>query len=109
MSEEDLSLLILPIDHPDISEFLRIRSEGNPIQEMSFAVCITDEWMRSMIEGDRKKRSTWANVVKKRFETGYPYIFFTDTANANAPKPYKDKKLKIHASNLCSEIFLALI
>jgi ribonucleoside-diphosphate reductase alpha chain len=59
-----------------------------------------------MIEGDRKKRSTWANVVKKRFETGYPYIFFTDTANANAPKPYKDKKLKIHASNLCSEIFL---
>ncbi len=96
----------LPIDHPDISEFLRIRSEGNAIQEMSFAVCITDEWMRSMIEGDRKKRSTWANVVKKRFETGYPYIFFTDTANANAPKPYKDKKLKIHASNLCSEIFL---
>ena len=96
----------LPIDHPDISEFLRIRSEGNAIQEMSFAVCITDEWMRSMIEGDRKKRSTWANVVKKRFETGYPYIFFTDTANTNAPKPYKDKKLKIHASNLCSEIFL---
>ncbi len=96
----------LPIDHPDISEFLRIRSEGNAIQEMSFAVCITDEWMRSMIEGDRKKRSTWANVVKKRFETGYPYIFFTDTANVNAPKPYKDKKLKIHASNLCSEIFL---
>ena len=96
----------LPIDHPDISEFLRIRSEGNPIQEMSFAVCITDEWMRSMLEGDRKKRSVWANVVKKRFETGYPYIFFTDTANANSPKAYKDKKLKIHASNLCSEIFL---
>ena len=87
MSEEDLSLLILPIDHPDISEFLRIRSEGNPIQEMSFAVCITDEWMRSMLEGDRKKRSVWASVIKKRFETGYPYIFFTDTANANAPKP----------------------
>tara|TARA_B100001094_G_scaffold331375_1_gene399441 strand:- start:849 stop:2495 length:1647 start_codon:yes stop_codon:yes gene_type:complete len=96
----------LPIDHPDISEFLRIRSEGNPIQEMSFAVCITDEWMRSMVEGDKKKRSIWSKVVKKRYESGYPYIFFSDTANANAPKPYKDKKLKIHASNLCSEIFL---
>ena len=96
----------LPIDHPDIEEFLRIRSEGNPIQEMSFGVCITDEWMRSMIEGDRKKRSTWASLIKKRFETGYPYIFFTDTANANAPKAYKDKKLKITSSNLCSEIFL---
>ena len=96
----------LPIEHPDISEFLRIRSEGNPIQEMSFAVCITDEWMRSLVEGDKKKRSIWSKVVKKRYESGYPYIFFSDTANANAPKPYKDKKLKIHASNLCSEIFL---
>ena len=96
----------LPVDHPDINEFLRIRSEGNPIQEMSFAVCITDEWMRSMIGGDKKKRSTWASIVKKRFETGYPYIFFTDTANMNAPIAYRDKDLKIHASNLCSEIFL---
>jgi len=96
----------LPIDHPDVTEFLRIRSEGNSIQEMSFGVCITDEWMRSMIDGDRKKRSVWASIIKKRFETGYPYLFFTDTANSEAPKVYKDKNLKISASNLCSEIFL---
>jgi len=96
----------LPIDHPDIAEFLRIRGEGNPIQEMSFGVCINDEWMRSLIEGDRKKRSIWASIIRKRFESGYPYLFFTDTANQNAPKPYKDKGLKISASNLCSEIFL---
>ena len=96
----------LPIDHPDIEEFLRIRSEGNPIQEMSFAVCIDDEWMQSMVNGDKDKRKVWANVIKKRFETGYPYIFFTDNANKQAPECYKDKELKIHASNLCSEIAL---
>ena len=96
----------LPIDHPDIAEFLRIKGEGNPIQEMSFAVCISDECMRSMVEGDRKKRSTWASVIRKRFETGYPYLFFTDNANNGAPKAYKDKNLKISASNLCSEIAL---
>ena len=96
----------LPIDHPDIAEFLRIKSEGNTIQEMSFAVCIGDEWMRSMIDGDKKKRATWASVIRKRFETGYPYLFFTDTANNNAPKAYRDKNLKISASNLCSEIAL---
>ena len=96
----------LPVDHPDIEEFLRIRSEGNPIQEMSFAVCIDDKWMESMVEGDKGKRKVWANIIKKRFETGYPYIFFTDNANNNAPQAYKDKKLKIHASNLCSEIAL---
>ena len=96
----------LPIDHPDITEFLRIKKEGNPIQEMSFAVCISDEWMQSMIDGDAKKRAIWASVIRKRFETGYPYLFFTDTANENAPQVYKDKDLKISASNLCSEIAL---
>ena len=96
----------LPVDHPDVNEFLRIRSEGNPIQEMSFGVCIRDEWMCSMLDGDKKKRSVWASIIRKRFETGYPYIFFTDTANKQAPKAYKDKNLQIHASNLCSEIFL---
>ena len=96
----------LPIDHPDIKEFLRIKGEGNPIQEMSFGVCIDDEWMRSLIEGDRQKRYVWASLIRKRFETGYPYIFFTDTANNAAPQSYKDKKLKISASNLCSEIAL---
>ena len=96
----------LPIDHPDIEEFLRIKGEGNTIQEMSFAVCITDEWMRSMIDGDKKKRATWALVIRKRFETGYPYLFFTDTANNSAPQAYQDKNLKISASNLCSEIAL---
>ena len=63
--------------------------------------------MRDLIEGNKAKRSIWASVIKKRFETGYPYIFFTDTENEDAPKAYKDKNLKIHASNLCSEIALS--
>ena len=96
----------LPIDHPDIKEFLRIKSEGHPIQDLSFGVCISSKWMRELIQGDKKKRLVWASLIRKRFETGYPYIFFTDTVNEAAPKVYKDKKLKIHASNLCSEIAL---
>ena len=76
----------LPIEHPDVSEFLQIRSDGNPIQNLSLGITITDEWMKDMIEGDKVKRKTWANVIKKRFETGYPYIMFTDTVNNNAPE-----------------------
>ena len=30
----------LDVEHPDIEEFLQIRSEGHPIQDVSFAVCI---------------------------------------------------------------------
>ena len=96
----------LPIEHPDVKEFLRIRSEGNAIQEMSFAVTVTDSWMQEMIDGDKDKRGLWMNVIKKRYETGYPYIFFQDNANNQAPDCYKDKGMKIYASNLCNEISL---
>ena len=97
----------LPVEHPDVKEFLRIRGEGHSIQEMSFAVTVTDEWMNSMIAGDPEKRGIWAQVLKKRSESGYPYIFFTDNANNNAPEVYKDKNKKIYASNLCAEISLS--
>lgn len=96
----------LPVEHPDIEEFLMIRSEGHSIQNMSIGVTISDDWMNQMIGGDKDKRSIWGKIVKKRFETGYPYIFFTDTVNKNAPQVYKDKGYKINSSNLCSEITL---
>jgi ribonucleoside-diphosphate reductase alpha chain len=96
----------LPIDHTDIEEFLKIKSEGNPIQDISIGVTVSDEWMKSMLEGDKQKRKVWGDVIKKRFESGYPYVFFSDNANNNAPQVYKDKGMKILHSNLCSEIFL---
>jgi len=97
----------MPIDHPDILEFLGIREEGHPIQDLSIGVCVSDKWMKKMIEGDKDARAVWAKVIKKRFESGYPYIFFSDNVNKEAPQVYKDKKIKIHASNLCSEICLS--
>jgi ribonucleoside-diphosphate reductase alpha chain len=60
-----------------------------------------------MKDGDKKARSIWSKVIKKRFETGYPYIFFSDNVNNQAPQVYKDKGLTIYASNLCSEIALS--
>lgn len=96
----------LPIDHGDIEEFLKIKSEGNEIQDLSIGVTISDEWMKAMINGDKEKRRIWGLVLKKRFESGYPYLFFTDNVNNQAPQVYKDKKLKINHSNLCSEIML---
>ena len=95
-----------PVEGPDIYEFLEIRENGNPIQDMSIGVTISDEWMESMKSGEKEKRKLWARIIKKRFETGYPYIFWTDTVNKNAPIWYRDKGIKIHASNLCSEICL---
>jgi ribonucleoside-diphosphate reductase alpha chain len=96
----------LPVEHPDILEFLDIGTEGNPIQKLTHAVTVTDKWMESMIEGDEEKRAIWARVIQRRGEMGYPYIMFTDAANNNTVDVYKDKNLRIHASNMCSEIML---
>ncbi|SDW50152.1 ribonucleoside-diphosphate reductase subunit alpha [Aequorivita viscosa] len=96
----------LPVEHPDIMEFLEIGTEGNPIQELTHGVTVTNEWMQEMIDGDVEKRSIWAKVLQRRGEMGYPYIFFKDNANNSAADVYKDKNLPIYASNLCTEIML---
>lgn len=97
----------LPIDHSDIEEFLKIRGEGHAIQNLSIGVCVSDEWMKKMIDGDKEARRIWSLVIKKRFESGYPYIFFSDNANKQAPEIYKEKNKVINNSNLCSEIMLS--
>lgn len=93
----------LPVEHPDIKDFLKIRSEGHAIQNLSIGVTITDKWMEDMTGGDKEKREIWGQIIKKRFSTGYPYIMFHDTVNNGKPKVYKDKDITIYASNLCSE------
>ena len=96
----------LDIESPDILEFLDTREEGSTIQNLSLGVTIGDEWMQSMIDGDADKRTVWARVLRKRRESGYPYLFFKDTVNNNKPQVLKDKERTIWASNLCSEIAL---
>lgn len=96
----------LPIDHKDILEFLEIGTEGNPIQQLTHGVTVTNQWMQEMVEGDVDKRTVWAKVLQRRGEMGYPYVFFTDNANDGAVDVYKDKNHRIHASNLCTEIML---
>lgn len=96
----------LPIDHPDIMEFLEIGTEGNPIQQLTHGVTVGNEWMQEMIDGDVDKRTVWAKVLQRRGEMGYPYIFFRDNANNGAAEVYQEKQHRIHASNLCTEIML---
>jgi ribonucleoside-diphosphate reductase alpha chain len=96
----------LPVEHPDIEEFLEIGTEGNAIQKLTHGVTVTDTWMQEMIDGDAKKRKIWAKVLQSRVEMGYPYIFFTDNVNNNTVDVYKDNKLPIRHSNMCSEIML---
>jgi len=102
----------LPIDHPDIMEFLMLRSDGAPIQDLSFGITVPDYWMEDMIGdgtpsgGNKAKRKIWARVLECRANLGFPYIIFIDTVNNNTVDVYKDLKMRILHSNLCSEIML---
>lgn len=96
------------IEHPDIHEFLRIADHDHPIQEIKLGVVIPDAWMEEMVKepAGGEKRQLLATIVLKRRAKGTPYIFFTDNAN-NARHPrLREIDLKIHATNLCTEIML---
>lgn len=94
------------IEHPDADEFLDIGTEGNPIQGLTTGIVVSNKFIKDMKNGDSEKRALWAKVLQRRSEIGYPYILFGDNVNENKPQVYKDKDMKIHASNMCIEIAL---
>lgn len=95
------------IFHKDIEEFLTIRSDGSPIQDIAFGVCIPNWWIQDMINGDPDKRRIWAKVLECRQNIGFPYLFFSDNVNKNAPDVYHDLGKTIWASQMCTEICLS--
>lgn len=94
------------IEHFDSDEFLRLRSEGHPIQNLSFGVSISDDFMEGLLNEDENNIEKLRKIVKCRFETGFPYIFFKDNVNNNTVDVYKDKSMTIWHSNMCQEINL---
>jgi ribonucleoside-diphosphate reductase alpha chain len=104
------SAIYLPIDHPDIQEFINIRRPTGDVNRrclnINHGVCITDAWMRSMQDGDQEKRQIWMEILTARVSTGEPYLFFTDNVNKNNPECYVKNNLTVKCSNICSEITL---
>jgi len=122
----------LDISHPDITAFLEMRKPtGDPnvrCLNLHHGINITDDFMQ-LIENcmldpnaddswnlvdpySKEIRETvsakhlWQQILELRMHTGEPYIHFIDTSNRMLPQWLKDKGLKVHQSNLCSEIIL---
>ncbi|AXR82815.1 ribonucleoside-diphosphate reductase subunit alpha [Natrarchaeobaculum sulfurireducens] len=96
----------IDVEHDDLDEWLNIKTEGDPVQDIYYGVIIGDEWFQAMLDGDAEKRETWAKIVETRINIGVPYIIFRDNMNEGKPQVYKDKDYEINASNLCTEIAL---
>lgn len=124
----------LDMSHPEIEEFLDVRKPtGGDINRKSInlhhGVLIGDDFMQ-LIENATKvegfddswdlidphtgkvtktvsAKTLWVKLIQNRVETGEPYIMFKDTVDRALPDFQKEKGLKVHHSNLCSEITLA--
>ena len=94
------------IEHTEIEKFLTVKDKQSSLQSINTGICVSDEWMKLMEDGDKEKREIWAKILKSRREKGIPYLFFSDTVNKNKPQIYKDTNSIINASNLCNEIYL---
>ena len=98
------------IDHPDFLEWLEIREPKGDVNRQSLnlhqCAVVGDKFMRRLEQGDPDARERWGKLLQKRKATGEPYILFKGNTNKNNPRAYKDNGLKVHMTNICSEITL---
>jgi ribonucleoside-diphosphate reductase alpha chain len=98
------------IDHPDFLEWLEIREPKGDVNRQSLnlhqCAVVGDKFMRRLEQGDTYARERWGGLLQKRKATGEPYILFKGNTNKNNPRAYKDNGLKVHMTNICSEITL---
>jgi ribonucleoside-diphosphate reductase alpha chain len=122
----------LDISHPDIINFLEMRKptgdQNMRCLNMHHGINIPDSFMdiieRCMIDENAddswnlvdpasneiretvSAKELWMKILELRMQTGEPYIHFIDASNRAMPEHLKKLGLKIHQSNLCSEIIL---
>ena len=123
----------LHISHPDIEEFLDVRKPtGGDINRKStnlhHAVVIPDSFMKLIAQATTEAgfddswdlidphsgkvtktvaaKALWVKLIQNRVETGEPYIMFEDAVNEDLPEYQRTLGLRVHHSNLCSEITL---
>lgn len=98
------------IEHPDFEEWLEIREPKGDVNRQSLnlhqCAVVGDKFMRKLEQGDAKARDRWSKLLRKRKATGEPYIMFKGNVNKANPQAYKTNGLKVHMTNICSEITL---
>ena len=98
------------IEHADFDEWLEIREPKGDINRQSLnlhqCAVIGDKFMRKLEAGNAEARAKWGKLLQKRKATGEPYILFKGNTNKANPEAYKSNSLKVHMTNICSEITL---
>ena len=100
----------LNIDHKDFDEWIEIREPKGDVNRQSLnlhqCAVVGDKFMRKLQDGDETARRKWGKLLQKRKATGEPYIMYKGNVNKANPEMYKKNGLKVHMTNICSEITL---
>jgi ribonucleoside-diphosphate reductase alpha chain len=121
------------ISHPEIEEFIEMRKpSGGDVHRkclnLHHGINISNKFMSiidnctinpsaddtwELIDPHTKRvvrkvsaKKLWQKILETRVATGEPYICFIDTVQKSLPESQKKIGLKVHHSNLCSEITL---
>ena len=117
----------MDISHPEVEEFIAMRkTTGGDLNRKCLnlhnGINITDAFLEAVRKDEEWRlidpktnaavkvvtaRDLWWSLIHTRAETGEPYIVNIDRCNESLPATQKNMGLKVHQSNLCSEITLA--
>ena len=98
------------IEHDDFLDWVEIREPKGDVNRQSLnlhqCAVVGDKFMRRLEAGDQDARQRWAKLLQKRKATGEPYVLFKGNTNKSNPEAYKKNSLKVHMTNIRSEITL---
>lgn len=92
---------ILNIDHPDIKEFIHMKSDMNTLNNFNISVGMTNEFM-SRVKDQGPERELMLEIAGEAWRNGDPGLVFLDAMNNNGSNPLYPR-LKIEATNPCGE------
>ncbi len=107
---------ILRVDHPDIMEFIRLKTDGHSARNFNLSAGVTDHFMEAVESGGEfglvhpntgevvrrvAAREVFLAIAQAAWETGDPGLVFLDAINRANPTPQVGT---IEATNPCGEV-----
>lgn len=107
---------IMPIDHPDVEEFINAKRKEGVLANFNVSVAITDKFMDAVAKDAEfelvnprtkqpakklKAKELWNQMIAAAWECGDPGIIFIDEINRKQPTPQVGI---IETTNPCGEV-----
>ena len=111
-------MITLDVTHPDIEDFVTIKSDKKSVRYANISVKVYDEFMQAVeedksftlhfkndkveVKREIKARNLWMKIIDTALNTGDPGIMFWDRMKSESPTEY-DERMAIMGTNPCSE------